>query len=120
MAKIEVLGSEITTAKLNSDDYISLTDMAKHKNPAETSLVISHWLSTRYTVELLGVWERLNNPGFNTTEFSSIRNESGSNGFVLSTKNWVEKTSAIGIYSKAGENPGEQIDTILRFFIKSY
>jgi len=102
MAKIEVLGSQIATAKFNSDDYISLTDMAKFKNPAETSLVISHWLSTRYTVELLGVWERLNNPGFNTTEFSSIKNESGSNGFVLTTKAWVEKTNAIGLYSKAG------------------
>jgi len=106
MAKIEVMGSEITTAKVKSDDYISLTDMAKYKNPAETSLVISHWLSTRYTVELLGVWERLNNPDFNTTEFSSIKNESGSNGFVLSTKAWVEKTNAIGLYSKAGRYNG--------------
>jgi hypothetical protein len=76
--------------------------MAKYKNPAETSLVISHWLSTRYTVDFMGVWERLNNPNFNTTEFSSIRNESGSNGFALSTKYWVEKTNAIGVYSKAG------------------
>lgn len=50
----------------------------------------------------MGVWERLNNPGFNTTEFSSIRNASGSNGFVLTTKNWVERTNAVGIYSKAG------------------
>lgn len=73
MAKIEVLGSTISTVKsYNNDDYISLTDMAKHKNPAETSLVISHWLSTRYTVDFMGVWERLNNPDFNTTEFSSI------------------------------------------------
>jgi hypothetical protein len=103
LAKIEVLGNEIATVKAqNNDDLISLTDMAKHKNPTETSLVISHWLSTRYTVEFMGVWERLNNPGFNTTEFSSIRNESGSNGFVLSTKLWVEKTNAIGIYSRAG------------------
>jgi hypothetical protein len=50
----------------------------------------------------MGVWERLNNPAFNVTEFGNIRNESGSNSFVLSTKHWVEKTHAIGIYSKAG------------------
>jgi len=53
-------------------------------------------------VEFMGFWERLNNPDFNITEFSNIRNESGSNGFVHSTKNWVEKTNAIGIYSKTG------------------
>jgi hypothetical protein len=31
MTKIEVLGSPINTVKaLNNDDYISLTDMARH------------------------------------------------------------------------------------------
>jgi hypothetical protein len=93
--QLEVLGKEITAIKsFNDEDCISLTDIAKHKNPNETSLVISHWLSTRYTVEFLDTWKRLNNPAFNTTEFSSIRNESDSNGFVLSTKYWVEKISA--------------------------
>jgi hypothetical protein len=57
--------------------------MARFKNADTTGLVISHWLSTRYTVEFMGLWEKLNNPLFNVTEFSNIRNESGSNGFVL-------------------------------------
>lgn len=60
------------------DDYISLTDIAKYKNPSETGLVISHWLSTRFSVEFMGIWEQIHNPNFNTTEFSSIRNQSGS------------------------------------------
>ncbi len=55
------------------DDYISLTDMAKYKNAEATGLVISHWLSTRYTVEFMGVWEKINNPDFNVTEFSNIK-----------------------------------------------
>jgi len=33
------------------EDYISLTDIAKYKNKETTGLVISHRLSTRYTVE---------------------------------------------------------------------
>ncbi|NLG16562.1 MAG: KilA-N domain-containing protein [Fibrobacter sp.] len=99
---INVNGKDVAVISRNNDDFISLTDIAKYKNPAETSLVISHWLSTRFTVEFMGIWERLNNPDFNTTEFSSIRNESGSNGFVLTTKRWTEKTNAIGIYSRAG------------------
>ena len=54
----------------------------------------------------MGLWEQLNNPVFNVTEFSYIRNESGSNGFVLSAKQWIEKTKAIGIISKTGRYGG--------------
>jgi hypothetical protein len=97
---------EILTFSLNSEDYISLRDMARYKNAETTGLVISHWLSTRYTVEFIGLWEKMNNLAFNVTEFSNIKNESGSNGFVLSAKQWIEKTSAIGIISKPGRYGG--------------
>jgi hypothetical protein len=80
--------------------------MARFKNADTTGLVISHWLSTRYTIEFMGLWEQLNNPIFNVTEFSYIKNESGSNGFVLSAKQWIEKTNAIGIISKTGRYGG--------------
>lgn len=103
---IEVTGSIIAVVKQNGDDYISLTDLAKHKNAEYTGVVISHWMSTRYTIEFMGIWERVNNPHFNLTEFSYIRNESGGNGFVLSTKQWLEKTNAIGIVAKAGRYGG--------------
>lgn len=106
MEKIFVRETGISIQKNHNRDYISLTDIARYKNPTETALVISHWLSTRFTVDFLGIWETINNPDFNTTEFSSIRNESGSNGFVLTTKQWVEKTNAIGIYSKSGRYNG--------------
>ncbi len=73
--KIEVIGSEITVLKSEREDYISITDIARHKNPEATGLVISHWLSTRYTVEFMGLWEKLHNPDFNVTEFRTIKNE---------------------------------------------
>jgi Cys-tRNA synthase (O-phospho-L-seryl-tRNA:Cys-tRNA synthase) len=97
-----VQGTEISVLTHQQDDYISLTDMAKYKNTEATGLVISHWLSTRYTVEFMGVWEKINNADFNVTEFSNIKNESGSNGYVLTSKQWIEKTNAIGIISKPG------------------
>jgi len=103
---IKIEEMEIAIFSQNSEDYISLTDMARFKNAETTGLVISHWLSTRYTVEFMGLWEQLNNPVFNVTEFSYIRNESGSNGFVLSAKQWIEKTKAIGIISKTGRYGG--------------
>ena len=104
--KISVENFEIVILTQNQDDFISLTDMAKFKNAETTGLVISHWLSTRYTVEFMGLLEQLNNPIFNVTEFSNIKNESGSNGFVLSAKQWIEKTKAIGIISKTGRYGG--------------
>jgi hypothetical protein len=103
---VQVQGTEIAVLVHRQDDYISLTDMARYKNAEATGLVISHWMSTRYTVEFMGIWEKFNNPHFNITEFSNIRNESGSNGFVLSSKQWVEKTNAIGIIAKPGRYGG--------------
>jgi hypothetical protein len=106
-SKIEVQGQAVFV--LNSkgkEDYISLTDMAKHKNPNETSLVISHWLSTKYTIEFLGIWETMNNPNFNTTEFRSIRENAGGHGAVISSSQWIERTKAIGIVATAGRYGG--------------
>jgi hypothetical protein len=103
---INIKGTDIVLYSKEAQDFISLTDMARFKNAETTGLVISHWLSTRYTIEFMGLWEKMNNPFFNVTEFSNIKNESGSNGFVLSAKQWIEKTNAIGIISKPGRYHG--------------
>lgn len=70
--KIKVKGIEIIIFQQKDDDYISLTDIAKYKNP-EAGLVISHWLSTRFAIEFMGIWERINNPNFKVTEFSNFK-----------------------------------------------
>lgn len=88
---IEVNGGDVVIIKQQTEDYISLTDMARYKNAEATDLVISHWLSTRFAVDFLGIWERINNPDFNVTEFSKIRMEAGTNGFVLTCKQWIER-----------------------------
>ncbi|MDR0291029.1 MAG: KilA-N domain-containing protein [Treponema sp.] len=103
---VTVQGTEVALLKHRQDDYISLTDMAKHKNADATGLVIAHWLRTRYTIEFMGVWEKIYNPDFNVTEFGNIRNESGSNSFVLTAKEWIEKTKAVGIIAKPGRYGG--------------
>lgn len=105
--KITVEGREIAIVSDRLDDYISLTDIARHKNEESTGLVISHWLSTRFTVEFMGLWEQIHNADFNVAEFCNIKNASGSNGFVLSSKQWIERTKAIGIVSKPGRYGGE-------------
>ena len=64
------------------------------------------WLSTKSTIEYIGEWEALFNSNFNYTEFGTIRNSAGSNNFVLSVKQWIERTGAIGITAKAGRYGG--------------
>jgi hypothetical protein len=39
-------------------------------------------------------------------EFNNIKNEAGSNGFILSSSAWVKKTNAIGIKSSVGRYGG--------------
>ena len=118
--KIKIKGNEITIVKSNQEDYISITDIAKYKNLEATGLVISHWLSTKYTIEFMGFWEKMHNPDFNVTEFSNIKNSSGSNGFILSSKNWINKTNAIGIISKAGRYGGTYAHKDIAFEFASW
>ncbi|MFZ1548185.1 MAG: KilA-N domain-containing protein, partial [Candidatus Nitrotoga sp.] len=103
---IEVQGSTVTVLSHNQQDSICLTDIAKFKNPDHPDDVIRNWLRSRSTVEFLGLWERLNNPGFNPVEFDGIKIQTGLNSFVLTPKQWIEKTGAVGITSSAGRYGG--------------
>lgn len=106
MAKNKILtidGKKITLISGNTDDFISLTDMAKSQMQ---EAIIIKWLSLKSTIEYLGEWEALYNPSFNYTEFGTIKNAAGSNNFVLSVKQWIEKTDAIAITAKAGRYGG--------------
>ena len=117
---IQVNGDNVVVIRQQSEDYISLTDMARFKNAEATGLVISHWLSTRYAVDFLGIWEQINNPNFNLTEFSNIRLEAGTNGFVLTSKQWIERTSAIGIVATPGRYGGTYAHKDIAFEFASW
>lgn len=88
------------------EDYISLTDIAKYKNSDDPRFVIQNWMKTRSTVEFLGIWETINNTDFNRVEFDTVKNEAGSNAFVLTPSKWIKLTQAIGIVSKSGRYGG--------------
>jgi KilA-N domain. len=103
MAKIDVNGVAVTVVKVGSEDYISLTDMMRSK---DGEFFFHNWLRNRNTVEFLGTWEKVFNPEFNSAEFDIIKSKAGLNNFRLSSKEWTEKTHAIGIVSKAGRYGG--------------
>lgn len=105
MAKINVQQTAIILLKVNEQDYISLTDIARHKSDDPTA-VIGNWMRNRNTIEYLGIWETLYNPGFKPLEFDGFRKEAGLNAFTLSPQKWINTTGAIGIVSRSGRYGG--------------
>jgi hypothetical protein len=101
---IEVQGTSVGILTQAGGDYISLTDMVRNFDGA--GALIEQWLKNKDTVLFLGVWERINNPGFNSLEFEGIKNEAGRNSFFLSAKKWIDVTGAKGLIASAGRYGG--------------
>jgi hypothetical protein len=117
---IDVKGTEIAVLTQGNDDFICLTDIARFKNPDRSDDLVRNWLRNRNTVEFLGVWERLNNPDFNSVEFDGIRMQAGLNSFVLTPKQWIERTGALGIVSSTGRYGGTYAHKDIAFEFASW
>lgn len=119
--KMQVKDSEVRLLiTQNQNDYISLTDIAKYRNSSESAAIISNWMRNRETVEFLGLWEKLSNPGFKLLEFDRFKMEAGTNYFVLSPQRWIETTGAIGIISKSGRYGGTFAHSDIAFEFASW
>ena len=105
MAKIKVINTEVAVVLINGNDYISITDIAKHKTD-DTSATIGNWMRNRNTIEFLGLWETLYNPNFKPLEFEGFKKDSGLNAFTMSPQKWINTTDAIGFVSKSGRYGG--------------
>ncbi|MBN1647585.1 MAG: KilA-N domain-containing protein [Spirochaetales bacterium] len=100
MGKINVKNRDISIISQGSEDYICITDIAKYKNEERTDDLVRNWIRNRNTIEFLGIWEQLNNPGFNPVEFDGFRKTAGLNSFTLTPKQWIEKTNAEGVHQR--------------------
>ena len=103
---INANGIDIRVSSTNESDYISLTDIARKRNPEFPADVVKNWMRSRSTIEFIGLWEQLNNPDFKLVEFDQFKQEAGSNAFVLTPQKWISATNAIGIISKSGRYGG--------------
>jgi hypothetical protein len=118
MTKIHVNDIEINIISFDKKDYLSLTDMVR---TIENGLaLIEKWLRNKNTIEFLGIWEEMYNPDFNSPEFEGIKNEAGLNRFVLSVKQWVEKTNSRGIIAKPGRYGGTYAHKDIAFEFASW
>lgn len=119
-AKLHVLKQEITTDIKEGVEYICITDIARYKNAERTDDLIRNWLRNRNTIEFLGMWEQLNNPNFKPVEFDGFKQQAGLNSFTLTPKQWIEKTNAIGLISKAGRYGGTYAQKDIAFEFASW
>jgi hypothetical protein len=117
--KMNINGLEIAVVSQgDEDDYISLTDIAKHKNPEDPRIVVSNWLSSYATIDFLATWEQLYNPNFNRMEFQTVRSEPGR--LVMTPSQWINRMQAIGIRSKAGRYGGTYAHKDIAFEFASW
>ncbi len=118
---INAKGTEIAVlSKGDENDYISLTDIARYKNPHEPKDVVKNWMRSRSTIEFLGLWEQLNNPDFKGVEFDAFIHEAGSNAFTLSPQKWITTTNAVGMLSKSGRYGGTYAHRDIAFEFASW
>ena len=115
-----VKGIEVSYKRINEEDYICLTDIAKAKNPKHSGVVIMHWLRNQSTIKYLGLWEEFNNENFKVTEFGNFKIDCGDNSFVLTPQEWIEKTNAIGIVCKSGRYGGTYAHKDIAFKFASW
>ena len=104
----------------NEDDYISLTDIARTKNPNNPKDVVKNWFRNKNTIEFLGLWEKINNPNFKGVEFDPLLNQAGSNSFTLSPSKWINTCNAIGVISKTGRGGGTYAQRDIAFEFASW
>ncbi|MCB9282890.1 MAG: KilA-N domain-containing protein [Lewinellaceae bacterium] len=105
-AILTVQDTDIAVLSEKNQDFFSLTDIAKRVNQENPAGIVNNWMRTKDTIGFLGTREVLHNPDFNLIEFDKVKNESGTNRFILSASRWVKETCAIGIKTKAGRYGG--------------
>lgn len=104
--KIEVQGLQIRIDRIDNDDFISLTDIARRSSDNKPAYTILNWLRNQNTLLYLQTWEEVHNPDFKVVQMHNFRLKASNNRASISPKSYIHATNAIGLISKAGKNGG--------------
>ena len=110
----------VRVIRIGKVDYISLTDLARYKNPIEPKDVIKNWLRAKTNIEFLALWEQMHNPNIKGVEIDTFKSEAGTHYFTMSPQRWIKETNAIGIISKSGNNGGTYAHPDIAFEFASW
>ena len=81
--RMKVKDRLVSVIKIEDIDYISLTDLARYKNPVEPKDVIKNWLRAKTNIEFLALWEQMHNPNLKGVEIDTFKSEAGSHYFTI-------------------------------------
>lgn len=118
--EIKVKEQKIGVLRINNNEYISLTNLAKYADKDDPRYPIQNWMRNKDVISYLGLWESINNENFKRVEFDAFQNEAGSNKFKISPQKWIKETNAIGIISKSGNNGGTYARSDIAFEFASW
>ena len=104
--QLKVKDNLVGIMRIDDVDYISLTDLARYKNPLTPGDVIIKWMSNKSSFDFYCLWEELSNPNFKLAESREFKNDSGTQSFTMSPSRWIKETNAIGFVSKRGKYDG--------------
>lgn len=104
--KISVKDNLIGIMRINNKDYISLTDLARYKNPNNPGDVIIKWMSNKSSFDFYCLWEELFNEDFKLAESREFKSDSANQSFTMSPSRWIGITNAKGFVSKRGKYDG--------------
>jgi hypothetical protein len=104
--ELNVKDNLIKVMRVNNNDYISLSDLARYKNPSNPGDVIIKWMSNKSSFDFYSLWEELFNENFKLAESREFKNDSASQSFTMSPSRWINMTNAIGFISKRGKYDG--------------
>lgn len=119
-AQMKVQDNLVSVIRIGNVDYISLTDLARYKNPIEPKDVIKNWLRAKTNIEFLALWEQMHNPNIKGVEIDTFKSEAGTHYFTMSPQRWIRETNAIGIISKSGNNGGTYAHPDIAFEFASW
>ena len=106
ITKMHVKDNLVKVMSVNGVDYISLTDLARYKNPNNPGDVIIKWMSNKSSFDFYSLWEELFNDNFKLAEFREFKNDAANNSFTMSPSRWISFTNSKGFISKRGKYDG--------------
>ena len=84
--EIHIKGIKIT---VKDDDYVSLTDIAKHRDAKNPSFIVRNWLKNQSTLLFLETWESVHNANFNEEASIAFRLDSANGGFSPTAQKYI-------------------------------
>lgn len=103
---LNVNNTLVSVMRVKDIDYISLTDLARYKNPNTPGDVIIKWMSNKSSFDFYCLWEELSNTDFKLAESREFKSDSATQSFTMSPSRWIKETNAIGFVSKRGKYDG--------------